>query len=83
MVCWSFSVFRDGVLSFPGSVRGSAFVMCDWWTLLDDVDQYVNSFWTFRCLTVIFISAHGCIHADTQVAVAVSVRLHVFTTKRS
>ena len=38
MVCWSFSVFRDGVLSFSVSVLWSVFVMCDWWTLLDDVD---------------------------------------------
>ena len=30
MVCWSFSVFRDGVLSFSVSVLWSVFVMCDW-----------------------------------------------------
>ena len=30
MVCWSFSVFRDGVLSFSVSVLWSVFVMWDW-----------------------------------------------------
>ena len=30
MVCWSFSVFRDGVLSLSVSVLWSVFVMCDW-----------------------------------------------------
>ena len=38
MVCWSFSVFRDGALSFSVSVLWSVFVMCDWCALLDDVD---------------------------------------------
>ena len=35
----------------------------------------MNSFRAFRCLTVTSVSAHGCIHADTQVAVVVRFRL--------
>ena len=82
MVCWSFSVFRDGVLSFSVSVLWSVFVMFDWWTLLDDVDQEIDSFWTFRCLTVISVVHMDAymLTVDTQVAVAVSFCLHVATT---
>ena len=41
LVCWTFSVFsvtRDGFLSFSISVLWLFFVVCDWWTLLDNVD---------------------------------------------
>ena len=55
MVCWSFSVFRDGVLSFSVSVlcqslSCSTDVHC--WTML--ISRGIR-FGTFRCLTVISV----------------------------
>ena len=59
---WFAGIFLFSVMvpcPFLSRFFGAVFVMCDWWTLLDDVDQYVNSFWTFRYLyNCNFCSAH-------------------------
>ena len=39
---------------------------------LDDVDQSCELVLELQCLTVTYVSAHGPVHVDTQVAVAVS-----------
>ena len=47
---------------------GSLVVLCrfSWWTWLDDVDQLCGHVLELQFLTVIFCSAHGGLHADTQ-----------------
>ena len=65
---WFAGVFLFSVTvscSFPSRSLGFVFVLCDTWTLLDDVDQFVNSVRTFHCLTVTNVSEHGPEHADT------------------
>ena len=69
-----------GVFLFSVTVLWSVFVMFDWWTLLDDVDQEIDSFWTFRCPTAISVVHMDAYVLKLRLQLLEVFRLHVATT---